>query len=122
MFASGLHDLNGFFKTLITVRLITQVVNHTSNLAAPFLESAAAAPGSSSEQGSKRDWYIWKKGSVNEHGERVPPNNWGACFGGVSRLLSPYARQITELGLRVDSCQSVWEVSSHPAAMTWQRD
>jgi oligo-1,6-glucosidase len=60
-----------------------QVVNHTSDQAPQFIESAAAAPGSTSEEGSKRDWYIWKKGTVNENGERVPPNNWGAAFGGV---------------------------------------
>lgn len=63
---------------------VFQVVNHTSDQAPQFIESAAAAPGSTSEEGSKRDWYIWKKGTVNEHGERVPPNNWGAAFGGVS--------------------------------------
>ena len=102
--------------------LVVQVVNHTSNLAAPFLESAAAAPGSTSEEGSKRDWYIWKKGSVNENGERVPPNNWGAAFGGVSTLHSPPDRHsadlISCLGLR----QSVWEVSSRPYQSLWHPD
>ncbi|EUC50733.1 glycoside hydrolase family 13 protein [Bipolaris oryzae ATCC 44560] len=46
------------------------VVNHTSNQHSWFLESR------SSKENPKRDWYIWKKGKVNEDGKLVPPNNW----------------------------------------------
>jgi hypothetical protein len=118
MSTRGRHRSDFSLMMLIMIRSIVQVVNHTSNLAAPFLESAAAAPGSTSEEGSKRDWYIWKKGSVNEHGERIPPNNWGAAFGGVSALLSSHARQVADLVPHLDSSQSVWEVSSRPAPLT----
>lgn len=30
----------------------------------------------SSKDNPKRDWYIWKKGRVNEEGKSIPPNNW----------------------------------------------
>ncbi|USP82240.1 alpha-glucosidase [Curvularia clavata] len=30
----------------------------------------------SSLDNPRRDWYIWKKGKVNEDGELIPPNNW----------------------------------------------
>ncbi|RSH78836.1 uncharacterized protein EHS24_001757 [Apiotrichum porosum] len=52
------------------------VVNHSSNEHAWFKESR------SSKTNPKRDWYYWRKGSINEKGERVPPNNWEAMWGG----------------------------------------
>ncbi|KAH7093472.1 glycoside hydrolase superfamily [Paraphoma chrysanthemicola] len=46
------------------------VVNHTSNEHPWFLESR------SSKRNAKRDWYIWREGTVSEDGKVSPPNNW----------------------------------------------
>ncbi|ORY32235.1 glycoside hydrolase superfamily [Naematelia encephala] len=54
------------------------VVNHSSDQHPWFKESR------SSKANPKRNWYIWHDGKLNEKGERVPPNNWKACFGDVS--------------------------------------
>ncbi len=58
--------------------LLDLVVNHTSDKHAWFEESR------SSKTNPKRDWYIWKPARINEKGERFPPTNWTASFGGVS--------------------------------------
>lgn len=31
----------------------------------------------------KRDWYFWSQGKLDEHGNRVPPNNWESTFTGA---------------------------------------
>nr|WVH01974.1 hydrolase [Naematelia aurantialba] len=54
------------------------VVNHSSDQHPWFKESR------SSKTNPKRNWYIWHDGKINEKGERVPPNNWKACFGAGS--------------------------------------
>ncbi|KAH7025656.1 alpha-glucosidase [Microdochium trichocladiopsis] len=46
------------------------VVNHTSDQHEWFKESR------SSTNNPKRDWYIWRKGKVDEKGTQRPPNNW----------------------------------------------
>ncbi|KAI5236739.1 alpha-glucosidase [Aureobasidium subglaciale] len=46
------------------------VVNHTSNEHSWFKESA------SSTDNPKRNWYFWKKGTIDSKGKRCPPNNW----------------------------------------------
>ena len=46
------------------------VLNHTSDEHPWFIESRR------SENNPKRDFYIWKKGKVNQEGKRLPPNNW----------------------------------------------
>lgn len=51
------------------------VVNHTSHEHPWFKES------SSSKSSAKRDWYHWHPGKTDEHGKRVPPNNWGRILG-----------------------------------------
>jgi alpha-glucosidase len=72
--------------------LLDMVLNHTSDKAAWFQESA------SSRTNPKADWYVWNDGKpansagVTEfelryvhdgpHGRVVPPNNWVALFGG----------------------------------------
>ena len=50
------------------------VLNHTSDEHPWFIESRR------SENNPKRDFYIWKKGKVNQEGKRLPPNNWRGFF------------------------------------------
>lgn len=52
------------------------VVNHTSHLHKWFQESR------SSRDNPKRDWYIWRPAKIDEKGNRKPPNNWRAHWGG----------------------------------------
>lgn len=51
------------------------VVNHTSDEHRWFKESRV------SKDSPKRDWYIWRPATY-QNGERKPPNNWKAHFGG----------------------------------------
>lgn len=52
------------------------VLNHSSDEHPWFMESR------SSLDNPKRNYYIWRKGKVNEKGERIPPTNWGSFFEG----------------------------------------
>jgi glycosidase len=52
------------------------VVNHTSDEHAWFQESKK------SRMNPKSDWYIWRDPKIDAQGERRPPNNWRAAFGG----------------------------------------
>ncbi|KAI5456064.1 glycoside hydrolase family 13 protein [Mariannaea sp. PMI_226] len=52
------------------------VVNHTSDQHEWFLESRKSVTS------EKRNWYIWRKPVIDEHGNRHPPNNWASIFGG----------------------------------------
>ena len=53
------------------------VVNHCSDQHAWFKAAR------SSKDDPKRDWFFWKKGSVDpKTGERREPNNWRSVFGG----------------------------------------
>jgi glycosidase len=36
----------------------------------------------SGRENEYRDWYMWKKGKIDENGKRHPPNNWAAMWGG----------------------------------------
>lgn len=56
--------------------ILDLVVNHTSDQHAWFKESR------SSRDSPKRDWYIWRKPSYDQSGQRQPPNNWRSVFGG----------------------------------------
>lgn len=56
--------------------LMDLVVNHTSDQHPWFKESR------SSTDNSYRDWYIWRKPRYDSEGNRQPPNNWAAAFGG----------------------------------------
>ncbi|SPO04174.1 probable alpha-amylase [Cephalotrichum gorgonifer] len=59
------------------MRLILDlVINHTSCQHAWFQESR------SSKDNPKRDWYIWRQPRYDASGNRHPPNNWRASFGG----------------------------------------
>jgi oligo-1,6-glucosidase len=53
------------------------VVNHTSDAHEWFQESRR------SRENEKRDWYVWRDPRYDEQGNRMPPNNWLAVFGGV---------------------------------------
>jgi len=55
--------------------LMDLVINHTSNQHKWFLESK------SNRSNSKADWYHWRAPKY-VNGERQPPNNWRASFGG----------------------------------------
>jgi oligo-1,6-glucosidase len=57
------------------------VVNHTSDQHEWFRESRA------SRSSEKREWYVWRDPKYDENGNRMPPNNWLAVFGG--RLAPP---------------------------------
>ncbi|MCJ1414134.1 alpha-glucosidase mal12 [Xylographa parallela] len=52
------------------------VINHTSDQHAWFTQSR------SSKDNPKRDWYIWRPAKYDKDGNRKPPNNWRAHFGG----------------------------------------
>jgi glycosidase len=41
----------------------------------------------SSVDNEYRDWYIWKKPKFDKNGNRQPPNNWGAVWGGELETL-----------------------------------
>jgi oligo-1,6-glucosidase len=57
--------------------ILDLVVNHTSDEHQWFKESR------SSITSPKRDWYIWRKGRVDETtGKMIPPNNWESLFKG----------------------------------------
>ncbi|KAK1076171.1 hypothetical protein LTR33_009179 [Friedmanniomyces endolithicus] len=66
---SGLHERGLKF-------LMDLVVNHTSDEHEWFRQSR------SSKANQYRNWYIWRKPSLDSHGKRHPPNNWSSCFGG----------------------------------------
>lgn len=50
------------------------VLNHTSDEHPWFIESRK------DETNPKRDFYIWRKGSITKEGKRLPPNNWRGFF------------------------------------------
>ncbi|KAM3414845.1 hypothetical protein BST61_g9988 [Cercospora zeina] len=56
--------------------LMDLVVNHTSDEHDWFKESRK------SKHNSKRDWYFWRDPKLDEHGNRIEPNNWKSIFGG----------------------------------------
>jgi alpha-glucosidase len=59
------------------IRLILDlVINHTSDQHQWFQESR------SSKRNPKRNWYIWRPPRYDASGQRQPPNNWRAAFGG----------------------------------------
>jgi glycosidase len=58
--------------------MLDLVVNHTSDEHDWFIESR------SSKSSPKRDWYFWRPGTMDENGERQPPNNWKTALGGGS--------------------------------------
>lgn len=58
--------------------MLDLVINHTSDQHAWFQESR------SSKNNPKRNWYIWRPAKYSPTGERLPPNNWRATFGGGS--------------------------------------
>jgi alpha-glucosidase len=63
--------------------LMDLVVNHTSAEHSWFKESRL------SKTGSKSDWYIWRDPRYDENGERKPPSNWRAHFGGSTWTYEP---------------------------------
>lgn len=52
------------------------VVNHTSDEHVWFQESKRSRTNSMS------DWYIWRDPKTDAQGDKKPPNNWRAAFGG----------------------------------------
>lgn len=59
------------------IKILTDlVVNHTSDEHPWFQESR------SSKTNPKRDWYFWRPPKYDDKGNRHPPNNWRALFGG----------------------------------------
>jgi oligo-1,6-glucosidase len=62
--------------------ILDLVINHTSDEHAWFKESR------SSKDNEKADWYIWKKPTY-VNGDRQPPNNWRAIFGGSAWEYEP---------------------------------
>lgn len=56
------------------IRLMVDfVANHTSDQHEWFQKSRR-------REGGYDDWYIWRPGTVDEHGNRRPPNNWASVF------------------------------------------
>lgn len=62
--------------------ILDLVINHTSDQHIWFKESR------SSRNNEKADWYIWRKPTY-VNGERRPPNNWRAIFGGSAWEYEP---------------------------------
>ncbi|RMD40468.1 hypothetical protein DV735_g4654, partial [Chaetothyriales sp. CBS 134920] len=58
--------------------LLDLVVNHTSDQHKWFQQSRKGKAG----DGEYGDFYIWKDPKFDSEGNRQPPNNWGAVFGG----------------------------------------
>lgn len=56
--------------------LMDLVVNHTSDQHEWFQQARSAVSN------PYRDWYIWRKPAFDAEGNRHPPNNWSAYFGG----------------------------------------
>jgi len=69
--AKALHDRN--MKLMLDL-----VVNHTSDEHDWFVQSKL------SKSSPKRDWYIWRPGTMDAQDNRVPPNNWKTSLGGGS--------------------------------------
>ncbi len=68
--------------------ILDQVLNHTSDEHAWFVESR------SSRANPRRDWYHWRDAaSFDEDGRPVPPNNWRSVFGGSAWEWDPQTRQ-----------------------------
>ncbi|MGE0802888.1 MAG: alpha-amylase family glycosyl hydrolase [Lautropia sp.] len=63
--------------------VIDQVLNHTSDRHAWFVESRA------SRDNPKADWYVW----ADPRRDGSPPNNWLSVFGGVAWHWEPRRRQ-----------------------------
>jgi oligo-1,6-glucosidase len=57
--------------------ILDLVVNHTSDQHSWFQESRK----SRGRENEHVDWYIWKDPKIID-GKKMPPNNWGAFFGG----------------------------------------
>ncbi len=70
-------------KSLNIKVIIDQVLSHTSDQHAWFLESRE------SRDNSKADWYVWA--DANEDG--TPPNNWLSIFGGGAWQWEPRRQQ-----------------------------
>jgi oligo-1,6-glucosidase len=88
---SNYEDVYPPYGTLTDMELLTReshargrrvmldlVINHTSDRHQWFLESR------SSKSNPKRDWYSWRQARYGPDGQRYPPNNWRATFGGGS--------------------------------------
>jgi alpha-glucosidase len=63
--------------------VIDQVLSHTSDQHAWFLESRE------SRDNPKADWYVW----ADARADGTPPNNWMSLFGGVAWQWEPRRRQ-----------------------------
>jgi len=63
--------------------VIDQVLSHTSDQHAWFLESRE------SRDNPKSDWYVW----ADARADGTPPNNWLSIFGGVAWKWEPRRRQ-----------------------------
>ncbi|XHG02273.1 hypothetical protein AWENTII_005629 [Aspergillus wentii] len=62
------------------LKLILDIaLNHTATKHEWFQTSRRARKDPSL---GKRDWYFWSQGKLDEHGNRVPPNNWESTFTG----------------------------------------
>lgn len=56
--------------------ILDLVMNQTSDEHSWFIESRKNLTN------DKRDYYIWKKGKIDENGNLKEPNNWASFFGG----------------------------------------
>ncbi|KAN0081145.1 alpha glucosidase, partial [Elaphomyces granulatus] len=62
------------------LKLILDIaLNHTSTEHTWFQTSRA---NRRKIDGNKRDWYIWRPGEIDVHGQRQLPSNWESAFGG----------------------------------------
>jgi len=82
--------------------MIDLVPNHTSAQHPWFLESQ------SSHTNPKADWYIWRDPAYDEHGNRIPPNNWTSDFS------LPQLHKQSPEGVRVPGTANI------PAVSGWE--
>ncbi|MCL4153668.1 UNVERIFIED_CONTAM: hypothetical protein GTU68_026475, partial [Idotea baltica] len=70
------------------MRLIMDlVINHTSDEHKWFVESKK------SKDNPYRDYYIWKRGTLDSSGKEITPNNWGSFFEGSAWELSENTKE-----------------------------
>ncbi len=82
--------------------MIDLVPNHTSDQHPWFQESCQ------SRHNPKADWYIWHDPAYDEHGNRIPPNNWTSDFS------LPQLHKQSPQGVRVPGTTNV------PAVSGWE--
>lgn len=97
---SDFYDVDPLFGTLSDAKelilkahekgikvILDLVLNHSSDEHPWFIESR------SSKDNPKRDFYIWRKGKKDKHGNWIAPTNWGSFFEGSAWNFDPITEE-----------------------------